>query len=60
MIILLVTTDLMALSILGIAFFVYILLRFLDLIGKQFPIKELIITLLLVQMVVCPVITYNY
>ena len=54
------TTDLLLLSILGIGFFVFVLLRFVDLIGKEFPIKELIITLMLLQMVVCPIITYNY
>ena len=40
--------------------FVFFTLRLLDLIGHGFPLRELIVSLMLVQLVVCPIIIYNY
>ena len=53
-------TDLYITSKYGLVLFVLITLLFLDSLGKSIPIKELIGQLMLMQMLVCPVIVYNY
>lgn len=53
-------TDLYIISKLGLVLFALITMMFLDGMGKSIPIKELIGLILLMQLIVCPVLIYNY
>ncbi|HIA12451.1 MAG TPA: hypothetical protein EYN69_10335 [Flavobacteriales bacterium] len=54
------TIDMYVFSKLGIILSVIIALKFLDVLGRSIPMKELIVLLMLLQLIVTPVISYNY
>ncbi len=53
-------TDIYIFSKLGFILFTVITLLFLNGLGRKIPIKELIVLIMLLQMVVSPIIVYNY
>ena len=52
--------DIYIISKLGIILCVITALKFVDVLGRAIPIRELIVLLMLLQLVVAPVISYNY
>ncbi|MBL4898762.1 MAG: hypothetical protein JKX76_03825, partial [Colwellia sp.] len=52
--------DIYIISRLGIMFFVYVILRFLQNLGRELPMRELTLMIMLLQLLICPILVYHY